>query len=251
VYVKSLVWLTDAEKQSVATMHDALWSLPKEAQRLLILSLLIGMPDDRIARTLGKRPEQVAQDLATAKDLLLQRWQPAAPIAAKLNSLVFVPALDLKSETQLRFSVVEKYNALRFRRYQWVIIGGLFAVMSNVIVASVLAFAVITEPPTSLRGTKGSVASLDAVLLKRQLNIDRAKQSVAASFEESKKLTAYSVSRDFTALGLASALESLKAQQDQESEVERILRVMQRARTAMDPVVTPVIRLAMSGFGWL
>lgn len=251
VYLQSLVWLTDTEKHSVSTMHDALWSLPKEAQRLIILSLLIGMPDERIAKTLNRRKEQVAQDLAVAKDLLVQRWQPIPDMITKLNSLVFMPALDIQSETKLRFSVVEKYNALRFRRYQWVIIGGLFAVMSNVIVASVLAFAVITEPPTSLRGTKTSVASLDAVLLKRQLNIDKAKKSIAVSFEESKKLAAYSATRDFTALGLASALESLKAQQDQESEVERILKVMERARTAMSPVVTPVLRLAMAEFGWL
>lgn len=250
VYLQSLVWLNDLEKHSVATMHDALWSLPKEAQRLLILSLLIGMPDERIAKTLSRRTEQIVQDITVAKELLLQRWEPLPEMITKLNSLVFVPALDIRSETQLRFSVVEKYNALRFRRYQWVIIGGLFAVMSNVIVASVLAFAVIMEPPTSLRGTKTSVASLDAVLLKRQLAVDNVKRSIAVSFEESQKLAAYSATRDFTALGLASALESLKAQQDQESEVDRILKVMERARTAMGPVITPILKLAMAELGW-
>lgn len=245
-YLSSLVWLTDVEKKSVATMHDALWSLPKEAQRLLILSLLVGLSDERLAQVMNVRKEQVVQDLATAKDLLLQRWQPIPEMAAKLNSLVFVPAIDIRAETQLRFSVVEKYNALRFRRYQWVIIGGLFAVMSNVIVASVLAFTVITEPPTSLRATKSQVASLDAVLLKRQLAVEQAKGNIAASFKETQKLTAYSVSRDFTALGLASALESLKAQQDQESEVDRLLKAMQRARTALAPVLDPVVELAWS-----
>ncbi len=243
-YLSSLVWLTENERKSVATMHDALWSLPKEAQHLLILSLLIGLSDDRIAQVMNRRKEQVTQDLATAKDLLLQRWQPIPEMATKLNSLVFVPAIDIRAETKLRFSVVEKYNALRFRRYQWVIIGGLFAVMSNVIVASVLAFTVVTAPPTSLRATKSQVASLDAVLLKRQIALQQAKGNIAASFKETQKLTAYSVSRDFTALGLASALESLKAQQDQESEVDRLLKAMQRARTALAPVIDPVVTLA-------
>lgn len=243
-YLSSLVWLTENERKSVATMHDALWSLPKEAQHLLILSLLTGLSDERIAQVMNRRKEQVTQDLATAKDLLLQRWQPIPEMATKLNSLVFVPAIDIRAETKLRFSVVEKYNALRFRRYQWVIIGGLFAVMSNVIVASVLAFTVVTAPPTSLRATKSQVASLDAVLLKRQIAVQRAKGNIAASFKETQKLTAYSVSRDFTALGLASALESLKAQQDQESEVDRLLKAMQRARTALAPVLDPVVALA-------
>lgn len=245
-YLSSLVWLSDAEKRSVATMHDALWSLPKEAQHLIILSLLVGLSDERIAQVMNKRKEQIVQDLATAKDLLLQRWQPSVEVVTKLNSLVFVPAIDIRAETKIRFSVVEKYNALRFRRYQWVIIGGLFAVMSNVIVASVLAFAVVTAPPTSLRATKAQVASLDAVLLKRQIAVRQAKDNIAASYKETQKLTAYSVSRDLTALGLASALEALKSQQDQESEVDRLLKAMQRARTALAPVLDPVVTLALA-----
>jgi hypothetical protein len=254
-YLPSLVWLDDAEKKSVATLHDALWTLPRDAQRLLILSMLVGLSDDRIGQVLRIPTTDVASQLKTAKEFLLSRWQPMTDVAQKLQSLVFVPSLDIRSETQLRFSVVEKYNALRFRRYQWVIIGGLFAVMSNVIVASVLAFAVVTEPPSSLRGTRTQVASLDAVLLKRQIAIDQAKGNVAASFKEAQRLAAYDVSRDFTALGLASALESLKAQQDQEAEVDRLLKIMQRAQTAMAPVLNPVVKLAMDDvsalFGWL
>lgn len=241
-YVANLAWLSAGEKQSVLTLHDALWSLPKDAQRLLILSILIGLPDSRIAEITGRPTAQVTQDIATAQSLLVERWQPQAELAAKMTSLVFVPSLDIQAETKLRFAVVEKYNALRFRRYQWVIIGGMFAIMSNVIVASVLAFAVIVQPPTSLRGTRGAVASLDATLLKRQLAVDAAKESVAASFKESQKLVAYSVSRDLTALGLASALESLKAQQDQESEVNKLLKLMERARTAMVQIVAMVWR---------
>ncbi|MBP7114482.1 MAG: hypothetical protein KBA40_03450, partial [Candidatus Peribacteraceae bacterium] len=179
VYLPSLSWLTEAERASVSTMHDALWSLPKEAQRLLILSMLVGLSDERIAQIFRVPVSDIQSKLQTAKDFLLTRWQPLSDVGAKLQSLVFVPALDIRSETQLRFSVVEKYNALRFRRYQWVILGGLFAMMSNVIVASVLAFAVVTAPPSSLRGVRTQVASLDAVLLQRQMAIDDARGSIA------------------------------------------------------------------------
>jgi DNA-directed RNA polymerase specialized sigma24 family protein len=249
VYLPTLAWLSKEDKHSVATMHDALWSLPKKAQRFIILSLLLGLPEEHIASVTNRKKEQVSEDMAVAKDLLLERWQPTPSVVTKLNSLVFIPALDIKSETALRFNVVEKYNALRFRRYQWVLIGGLFAVMSNVVVASVLAFAVITEPPTSLRSTKATVASLDAVLLKRQLGVDRAKKSIAVLSEEAKKLAAYGASRDLTTLGLSAAHEALEDEQKYEAEVENIIKLLERARTAMAPIINPVIRLAMAEFG--
>lgn len=255
VYIKNLTWLSADEKKAVSTLHDALWTLPREAQRVLILSLFLGLPAGRIGQVLGKQKEKVEAELKTAQDFLLTRWQPTSSVASKLTSLVFMPGLDIQSETKLRFNVVEKYNALRMRRYQWVIVGGLFAVLSNVIVASVLAFAVIVQPPTSLRGTQSQVASLDALLLERQLKLNSAKQSVATSFAEAQKLAAYDVSRDLTALGLAAALESLQAQQSQEKEVDRLIRLMERAQTAMAPVVAPVVKLAMhdlsSLVGWL
>ncbi len=245
VYVPSLVWLTDTERVSAATLHDALWTLPAPAQRLLILSLFVGLSDARIAEVFSISANDVTSQLVTAKELLLTRWQPTPELATKLQSLVFVPSLDLQSETNLRFNMVEKYNSLRLRKYQWVILAGLFAVMSNVIVASVLAFAVITEPPTSLRGTRTQVASLDAVLINRELQLADAKRSVAASFREAQRVAAFDVSRDFTSLGLASALEALKSQQDQESEVNRLQKLMQRARTAMAPILIPHLQLAM------
>lgn len=242
VYLPSLVWLSTVERQSVATLHDSLWSLPKQAQRLLILSILVGLSDLRIAQVLRFPADDIASQITTAKDFLLARWQPISDIGAKLQSLVFVPALDIRSETALRFSVVEKYNALRFRRYQWVILGGLFAVMSNVIVASVLAFAVITTPPSSLRGTRTQVASLDAVLLKRQIAIYEAKGSIVALSREAQRLTAYDVSRNFTVLSLESALELLKAEQNQAAEVDRLIKIMQRAQTAMATILSPVTK---------
>ena len=240
VYLPTLVWFSDAERASVSTLHDALWTLPSQAERLLILSLCIGLSDERIAELLGMKPEDVTSQLLIARDLLLVRWQPIPALTEKLQSLVFVPSLDLASETTLRFSVVEKYNALRFRRYQWVILGGLFAVVSNVIVASVLAFAVITQPPTSLHGTRTQVASLDAVLLKRQMELSDAKNAVRATFTETQRVAAYASTRDLTALGLASALESLKAQQIHEADVSRLMKLMEQARTAMEHIVKPI-----------
>jgi DNA-directed RNA polymerase specialized sigma24 family protein len=244
VYVPSLTWLSDEERQSVGTLHDALWSLPREAERLIILSLLLGFTDERIAETMRMPVADVTAGLATARDLLLTRWQPTTSVAAKLQSLVFAPAIDIQGETALRFSVVEKYNALRFRRYQWVIIGGMFALMSNVIVASVLAFAVIAEPPSSLKGTRSQVASLDAVLLQRQMAVNEAKQSIAKTFQESQGIVAYDVARGLTDAGLSSGLEAFTAQQKDVPDVDRLLKLMQRAQTAF----APVIHLAMEGW---
>jgi DNA-directed RNA polymerase specialized sigma24 family protein len=245
VYVQNLAWLSPEEKQSVSGLHDALWTLPHQAQQLLILSLLVGLSDDVIAAHLALTPADVTAGRATAQELLLSRWQPPPVVAEKLGSLVFLPSLDLKGETDLRYSVVEKYNALRMRRYQWVILGGLFAVMSNVIVASVLAFAVITQPPTSLRSQRLQVASLDAVLTQRQLDRTKAHEAIRAIFAESQKIAAYGAARDLTALGLASALESLSAQQSQEEEVNKILKMLQSAKTAFAPALR-TINVALS-----
>ena len=240
IYLPTLSWLSEAERACVGVLHDALWTLPAQAQRLLIFSLFIGLSDARIAEVFSMKPEDVASQLATSKDLLLGRWQPIPELVTKLQSLVFVPSLDIGSETTLRFSVVEKYNALRFRRYQWVIIGGLFAVMSNVIVASVLAFAVITQPPTSLRGVRMQVASLDAVLLQRQMELSDTRNAVRAMFAESQRIAAYAATRDLTALGLASALESLQLHQESDSEVNRLMELLQKARTAMEQLAKPI-----------
>ncbi len=242
VYLPTLVWLSEAERASVGTLHDALWTLPAPAQHLLILSLFVGLSDARIAELLTLKPEDVTAQLLTARELLMARWQPIPEMAGKLQSLVFVPSLDLASESTLRFAIVEKYNALRFRRYQWVIIGGLFAVMSNVIVAGVLAFAVITQPPTSLRGASAQVASLDAVLLKRQMELADAKKAMGAVFQETQRVAAYGAARDLTALGLGSALESLQQQQHHDVDANRLMKLMERARTAMVREIAFLVR---------
>jgi magnesium-transporting ATPase (P-type) len=46
--------------------------------------------------------------------------------------------------------------------------------------------------------------------------------------------------------GLAAALESLKQQQDQEKEVNCLIKVMQRASTAAAPAFMPIAKIAMS-----
>ena len=245
LYIPTLTWLSEAERKSVSSLHDGLWTLQAEAQRLLILSLLVGLSDERIAEILSVKADLVTKKLAQAKELLLSRWQPIAGLETKLGSLVFEPSLSIADETNLRFALVEKYNSLRMRRYQWVVIGGLFAVMSNVIVASVLAFAVIVQPPTSMRGTKSQVASLDAVLLKRQMELSDSKRAMQATFQESQRIAAFSVSRDVTALGLASALEALKSQQEQEAEANRLIKLLRRADTAIETLIIKPIEVAI------
>jgi DNA-directed RNA polymerase specialized sigma24 family protein len=245
VFLAHVPWLNAQERSSASSLHDALWSLPVQAQRLLILSLFIGLPASRIADTLGKETSDIEGEMQTATELLLSRWQPLTSLREKLHEFVFLPSLDINFETTLRFHVVEKYTALRFRRAQWVILGGLFAVLSNVIVASVLAVAVVTQPPTSVRGTQRQLASMDALLLQRQIALQTAQQSVTASFRETQRIVAHDVTRDFTTLGLAVALESLMEQQSQEDEVHRLLNVLKSAEVALKSGSHPVLMAQM------
>ncbi len=240
VYLPSLAWLKEEEKKSVATLHDALWTLPKTGQQFLILSLLIGLSDERIAQVMRVPLDAMKEQLRTAKEFLITRWQPTPDVLEKIQSLVFVPALDLQAETRLRFSVVEKYNALRFRRYQWVVIGGLFALMSNVIVAGLFAFAVIVKPAASLKGTRTQVASLDAVLLEREMATDSVKQSLASLLQETKRIDAYDSTRTVTKVGLGVALDVLQEQQKQRQKVVPLIRALERARTAFHQILGPI-----------
>ena len=244
VYLPNLVWLTDKERACVSTLHDALWTLPVESQQLLILSILIGLPQARVAEILEISIEEVAKNIPLATSALLERWQPTPDVQQKLQSLVFAPSLDSQGEGVLRLQLTEKYNGMRFRRYQWVIIGGLFAVLSNVIVASVLAFAVITQPPTSLLGTRTEVASLDAVLLKRELELSEAKQHVANSIREAQGIASYSVTRDLSGLGLTTVREFMHTKKEKEVEIQRLKTVIERARTAFIPLAKFVAAVA-------
>lgn len=251
VYLPTLSWLSSEERSSVATLHDALWSLPRSASQLLILSLLLGLPDERIAAVLRQSEATVTAHLKTARDLLLERWHPLPSLMEKLRSLAFLPALDLQSETKLRFNVVEKYNALRFRRYQWVIVAGLFAVMSNVVVAGVIAFAVIMVPPTSLRGVRTQVASLDAVVLERQMNLETANNAIIGTIREAQGIAAYDATRRLTSVGLGVALEALKDEQRQETQIIRTIDLLKRAQTAMEVLSLRIMAAVKTVMRWL
>jgi DNA-directed RNA polymerase specialized sigma24 family protein len=251
VYIPTLSWLTPQERESVSTLHDALWSLPRTAAQMLVLSMLLGIPDERIAAVLRQSEATVGEHLKTARGLLMERWQPLPSLIEKLPSLVFLPSLDLQSETKLRFGVVEKYNALRFRRYQWVIIAGLFAVMSNVIVAGVIAFAVIMVPPTSLRGVRTQVASLDALVLERQMKLSVVNGAVMNTIRETQGVAAYDATRRLTSVGLGVALEALKDEQRQETQINRTIDLLKRAETAMEVFSSRIVAAMKTVMGWL
>ncbi|OGJ60492.1 hypothetical protein A3A67_04645 [Candidatus Peribacteria bacterium RIFCSPLOWO2_01_FULL_51_18] len=236
-WLPALAGFSPEEQKSVSSLHDALWTLAPEGQRVLILSLLLGLPDDRIGQLTGIRPTKIKNEVETAVKSLVSRWQPPESVLSKLQNLASSPALDIAQETDLRFQVVEKYNALRFRRYQWIIIGALFAVLSNVIVASVLAFAVVTQPPSSLRGSRKEVASFDALLYQREMKVAETRRLIYASFKETQKIAAYDATRNLTSLGLGAALQAFTAQQKTEAQVDRIIKLLERARTALGPLI--------------
>lgn len=232
-YVASLPWFTETEKQSISTLHDALWTMPTPAQRLVILSLLVGMPASDIAAAIGTKPDVIASDLSVAQELFLSRWQPSPEVRAKLSSLVYLPLLDIAAETSLRFAVVEKYNALRFRRYQWVVLAGLFAVMSNVIVAGLILFMVVVAPPTTLRGTRTQVASLDAVLLERRTTPALLRDATTSQVREVRRIAARDAAIGLTDAGLSAARSALHQQQQDERDTGAVIDRLRRGALAL------------------
>jgi DNA-directed RNA polymerase specialized sigma24 family protein len=241
LYVPSFTWMSPDERHSVAAVHDALWTLPHEAQRLVILSVFVGLPNDRIASLLGVTEQKVQEELAIAKDLLFTRWQPLPSLLLKMDSLVFAPTLNISVETSMRFSVMEKYNSLRLRRYQWVFLGGLFAVLSNVVVASVLAFAVV---PTSLRTVRSEVASLDALVLIHEEQSVAARRALVASLDEKKRVAAFGAARDITTLGLATAIDALSEHQTSEKQVDSVINLLKKAAVAAKPAMNVAMKHA-------
>lgn len=243
VFVPSLTWLTEEEKKSVSSLHESLWTLPVMEQRILILSMLMGFSDDRIALALGMKQDALVQARQHATEKLLAAWQPIASVQTKLQSMVFVPGLDIRRETNLRFAVVEKYNALRMRKYQWVVAGAFLAVFSNLIVAGILAFVVVVQSPTSLREARTEVAALDALLLKREIAGLEAKRSLSALLPEARGLVAYDTTRELTSLGLSAALGALQQQSKSEVEVDKLIQLLERASTSAAPATRQVAML--------
>lgn len=236
VYIPALAWLNDDEKRHAASLHESLWTLPAAEQRLVILSLLLGFSNDRIATLLGQKPAASQEATQKAVEKLVAAWQPSDAVRAKLQSLVFMPGLDIRRETNLRFAVVEKYNALRMRKYQWVVVGGFLAIFSNLIVAGVLAFVVVVQSPTSLRSTRAEVAALDALLLRREIAGLEAKRSLNALSPEARGLAAYDTTRQLTAIGLSAALNAFEQQQSNEVEVDKLIKLLERSATALAPM---------------
>ncbi len=244
-YVPTLSWLNEEEKHSVSALHESLWTLPIADQRVLILSLMLGFSDDRVAKTLGVQEPAAKQARESATEKLVTSWQPLESLKTKLNSLVFMPGLDIRREGNLRFAVVEKYNVLRLRRYQWVAVGAFLAVFSNIVVAGVLAFVVIVQSPTSLRTARTEMAALDALMLKREIAGLEAKKSLSALTPEAQGLVAYDAARQLTSVGLSAALSAFEQRAENEEDVDAMIDLLKRASTAAIPAGRQVASLWM------
>ncbi len=212
VYLPNLHLVSPKQQSTASTLHEALWTLRPADQRLLVLSLLVGLSERQIATICTMELRQCHATIEQATARLFSRWEPGEGIQSFLRSLVFVPALNLTKEAALRTAIFEKYSSLRMRRYQWVILGGLFAVLSNVVVASVLAFAVTTQPPTSLKSVRQQVASLSAVALQREAESNQPTYEVAKFYQQAQKVVAFAIASDVNDLALRKAHEALKPQ---------------------------------------
>lgn len=243
-YLPTLAWMTADQRVSMGSLHETLWTLPAADQQILILSYLAGVPKERIAALCDTTLTDIESRLAQATTELLKRWQPVAGIDTQLTSLVYMPAINLAREASMRFTLVEKYNALRMRRYQWLIIGGLFAVLSNVIVASVLAFVVITAPATSLRGVQGQLAQLDAVAIQRLTQEQQVRSDIASLYQHTQDLTSIQSATDLTKAGLSSLRKQLDGQEQQKQKLQKILDNINRVKTALAPVLPQTVLIA-------
>ena len=234
VYIPTLTWFSAKEREEMSGLHDAIWTLPLREQKLIILSLLLAVPNDRIAFILGENPDRIQQEIKNACDKLVQTWNPSENVRSQLGSLVFEPSLSQDDLQALMLVVMETTTARKFRSLQWVIIAGVFAVVSNVVVASVLAFAVVNEPPTSLKGVRTQVASLDAILLEREDSMQRIEGTLTPEREEARKVAAYITSKRLTNYGLSTALDALQEEQKVEVKTQRMIKVLKRASVALE-----------------
>jgi hypothetical protein len=115
------------------------------------------------------------------------------------------------------------------------VVGAFLAVFSNLVVAGVLAFVVVVQSPTSLRGPRTEVAALDALLLRRDIAGLEAKKSLSALAPEARGLAAYDTTRELTNLGLSAALGAFEQQGKSEQEVDQLIDLLERASTAAAP----------------
>lgn len=232
-FLPRLTGMNEAERQSLALLHESLWTLSSDDQRVLILSGLLGLSDERIATMDNVSVQTIVDRRTSARERLWQRWQPTESVREKWGLFAFLPAMSLAGEATVRFSIVEKYNALRLRRMQWVMVGGMVALFSNMIVASFLAFVVITRPVTSLRSVERQVVAMDVLALDREDERVRIDQAIGTLQRETTRLSAEKQLRALTSMSASAANQVLR----ERAEAERILDALKSVRVALVPVL--------------
>ncbi len=242
VYLPTLYWLNDEEKDAMLSLHDTLWTLPQEDQTVLILLYLVGLSPDRIAGLLGQSLAAVNARKETATKLLLEKWNPPESLKSQMQSLVFLPTLSLARESSMRFAIVEKYNALRLRRFNWIMMGAFLAVCSNFLIAGVLAFVVIVQPPTSLRQTKADLVAFDAIALQGERRKYETDASLHNIYESAQDLAAYDAVRALTNMGLKKAAPALLERQQKLQKIQELKKAVDRVMLSYRPPLG--IRLA-------
>ncbi len=241
VYLPAVTWCPPEDRSSLSSLHEVLWSLPSSDQAMLTLTLLLGLSPDDSAKALRLSKATLLEKIEGARLRFLERWSPSEGLTMHLSDLAFLPSMSTSSRVSLEDALTLKAAQLGIRTTQWVMIGTIFAVLSNVIVASVLAFAVITQPPTSLHHTQRQLASLDRLLLEREQTLNRARASLSLQMIEAQKLDAQNAVQSLTKLGLSVSREALLEQQQKEQKTNAILRVLDRAIAFVQHVVALVL----------
>lgn len=243
VYLPTLYWLSDEEKDAMLSLHDSLWTMSSDDQALLILLYLVGVSPDRVATLLGKSLAAVNAQKETATKILFAKWNPPESLKAQMQSLVYLPTLSLARESAMRFAIVEKYNALRMRRMHWVMMGALFAVCSNFLVAGILAFVVVIQPPTSLRNTKADLVAFNAIILQKEQRKYEVDQSLKDIYTSAQNLGAYDAVQALTSIGLTKAQPALQQRQKKIMEIQKLKDAVDKTiQVALHPTLP--VRLA-------
>lgn len=219
VYLPGTYWMPPNVKKAISSLHEVLWTLPTDDQHTLVLALLLGFTPQKIAETDGIPLLAAQKAMASAMATLRERWDPPVEVESHLQSLVFMPGLNLPREIAMREKIIQKYNALRMRRFQWVTIGVFLAIFSNFIVASVVAFAVSIQPTT--RDVSSQIASLEALQHETEFNQYVARSAVQTLQKETKPLVAYNAARSLNDIALSAARLAVDQEQKQEQSLRQ------------------------------
>ncbi len=232
-FVSKLAFLTEEEKSAASHFHESLWTLPTPVQQVIILAYLCGQSEEQLASTLGVSVQVATAHREEATKLLLASWQHSVTLEQKLDSLTVLPSLSLKNDEEIRSLLLMQWTQLKLRRTQWIVVGSLCAIFSNVVVAGVLAFVVVTQPTTSIRGASLQVASFDAIIVQRELKRMEADKALTESLKVSRGLAAYDAAQKLTELGLSSAKDSLLERQKENAQVEKMVKLLQVSALSM------------------